>query len=159
MAAATTSTKLRTFSHRIWCWAYNFWPPSVNNFVKSWLDCVMVCLSWPAKTMVHFKECAWMVATPCTANRLKGSVKLVVFPCVQPIICACVCTTELSCIVYVMRFVGGHDVKMNSTRRWIYTSSSAVVSKLKSTCFFLPHFAILFVVTCEEPVSRLPTDN
>lgn len=89
-----------TFSHRIWCRAHNFWPPSVNNFVKSWLDCVMVCLSLPAKMMVHFKKCAWMAVTPRTAQRLKGSAKLDVFPCVQPIICACVCTrnARLSCM-------------------------------------------------------------
>lgn len=43
--------------------------------------------------------------------------------------------TKRSSIVYVMHFVGGHDVKMNSTRKWIYTSLSAVVSKLKSTYF------------------------
>lgn len=128
-----------TFSHRIWCWAHNFWPPSVNNFVKSWLDCVMVCLSLPAKTMVHFKKCAWMAVTPRTAQRLKGSAKLAVFPCVQPIICACVCTTKRSCIVYAIHFVGDHVVKMNSTWKWIYTSLSAVVSKLKSTCFQTQH--------------------
>lgn len=146
-----------TFSHWIRWWAHNFWPPSVNNFVKSWLDSVMVCLCLTVNTVRcdgAWKVCAWKAAV----ERWKASPNWLI-PCIEPIIiiCACVCTRNAR-VYRVFRAFRWRSCCTNGLDSRPY-KLSAVVSKLKSTCFFLLFVVPFTLITTRARLSRPTVDN
>lgn len=139
---------VRNLLQNIWCWHTNSWPTTVNNFAKSWLDCVMVCLCWMAKTATPLYKVAFGSERSCCAHDESHRAADWLLPCrANYNMRACVCTRSIH---FYCVFVEGHNAGVMVMRtQW---KCKRCRSQIKiDVCFF---FVVPFTTHDKSPFVR-----